>query len=811
VAIAAMVFALAISTGVAYAETVDPTPDPTVSGTVELISADTTGGYTNGNSTNSDISADGQYVAFQSDVNAGDLVPGVTDTNEVYDDVFVRDRESGTTELVSEAADLHLGTSLTTTPPVVTPEVTTGNGASLNPSITDDGRFVAFESDATNLVAGDTNGYRDIFVRDLLNDSTIRFSVGLGGQANGDSFRPSIAADEMYVYVAYESYATNLVAGDTNNVMDVFVSFLLKSAFAATVTPSLAVQPVQVPVTVTTKRLSVRTNGSQVNSASGNPSISADGKTVAYESRAWLDSATPIMGRVDGLDRDTKWDIYVTQWSVGTTDVVTTLASVEDGGHTRGSDYDCLNPSISANGQYVVYDSVSPYLVTPNDGYYEWQTQWQIEWQHRKIGRIWVWVPVPVQVQVYVWVLDETTRDVFRTDWAAKQTAKVSVGLYIEPAGVSESATSLANGNSEYASLSGDGRYVVFESEASNLVAGDTNGYRDVFVRDMQTGITYLMSIDLARSVTGAQSGNHSSGNIGPAITATYGDAVPQVSFFSEATSLTQCLDGRVDGAGPQSGFAPFMDWDVFVATLDATPTITSIDPTSGTTAGGTSVIIYGTNFFGTQASTLNVLSIILGHLGVTFDGLDALFTRVSSMKLIVTTPAHAAGPVQVKVTAAGGSAAQADAYTYVAPPVVPPVEIQTVIKRGGHRYEQDDKHILYSGTWTPSDGTGFSAKSEFSTNDKLATITITFKGTRLDWIAALGPLFGKVMVSVDGGTAVEVDLYNATELLQQLAWSTGTLDYGVHVIKIFYPADVDASQIKPINIDALDVYDVLL
>ena len=69
----------------------------------------------------------------------------------------------------------------------------------------------------------------------------------------------------------------------------------------------------------------------------------------------------------------------------------------------------------------------------------------------------------------------------------------------------------------------------------------------------------------------------------------------------------------------------------------------------------------------------------------------------------------------------------------------------------------------------------------------------------------------GKVWVSVDGGEPVLVDLYIEDELFQQVVWSTGTLDYGVHVIKIYYPEDLEPSEIKPINIDAVDVWGFLL
>ena len=160
----------------------------------------TDGTQANGDSASPAISADGRYVAFGSD--ASNLVPG--DTNGTSD-VFVRDLRSGTTQRVSVATD---GTQ--------------ANGDSDSPAISADGRYVAFASYASNLVPGDTNGTADVFVRDLRSGTTRRVSVATDGtQANGDSGSPAISADGRYV--AFESDASNLVPGDTNHCVDVFV------------------------------------------------------------------------------------------------------------------------------------------------------------------------------------------------------------------------------------------------------------------------------------------------------------------------------------------------------------------------------------------------------------------------------------------------------------------------------------------------------------------------------------------------------------------------------------------------------------
>ena len=163
-------------------------------GATTLVSVAIDGSESSGHSEEVSISADGRYVAFRSW--ASNLVNG--DTNNLPD-IFVRDLQTNQTTRVSVASD---GTQ--------------ANNFSFNPSISADGRYVAFTSWANNLVSGDTNGGRDIFVHDRQTGATTRVSVATGGgQAAADSQRPSISADGRYV--AFESDASNLVSGDTNN------------------------------------------------------------------------------------------------------------------------------------------------------------------------------------------------------------------------------------------------------------------------------------------------------------------------------------------------------------------------------------------------------------------------------------------------------------------------------------------------------------------------------------------------------------------------------------------------------------------
>ena len=176
-----------------------------------------------------------------------------TDPADTLWDVYARDTDTGVTQLVSRA----------------TGAGAKGNGNSRYPTVSADGRFVAFTSDASNLVTGDTNGQTDVFVRDRQTGKTERVSLGQGGvQGNDYSFSnnpvPSwISADGRFV--AFESNATNLVAGDTNKTADVFVRDRKMG---------------------TTRRVSVGQGGIQADFDSHDGSISSDGRSVAFWSAA---------------------------------------------------------------------------------------------------------------------------------------------------------------------------------------------------------------------------------------------------------------------------------------------------------------------------------------------------------------------------------------------------------------------------------------------------------------------------------------------------------------------------------------------
>ncbi|MBA3264841.1 MAG: PD40 domain-containing protein [Nocardioidaceae bacterium] len=294
------------------------------------------------------------------------------------------------------------------------------NGGSYNAAVSAHGRYVVFESTASNLVAGDTNDDSDVFVRNRVRDVTRRVSVGKdGAQGNSGSFDPAVSADGRYV--AFHSYASNLVAGDTNRAPDVFVRDRVRHV---------------------TRRVSVGAGGAQANSASIRPAVSADGRYVAFDSHA----SNLVAG-----DTNRTTDVFVRD----RVRHVTRRVSVGAGG--AQANHASTGAAVSADGRYVAFHSLASNLVAGDTN-----------------GHL----------------------DVFVRDRVRHVTRRVSVG-----AGGAQ-----ANTDSYEPAVSADGRYVAFRSYASNLVAGDTNGAPDVFVRDRVRHVTRRVSVGAG----GAQANAHS-------------------------------------------------------------------------------------------------------------------------------------------------------------------------------------------------------------------------------------------------------------------------------------------------------------
>jgi Tol biopolymer transport system component len=195
--------------------------------TTTLVSVSLTDGLANGDTFGSAISGDGRYVAFGS--YASNLVPG--DGNATCD-AFLRDRQLGTTTRVS-----------------VDPSGNDADACSANPRISSDGRYVEFTSTATDLVAGVTNGLENAYVRDTQTGTTTLASAGLISPANAQSsYLADISGDGRYV--AFESEATNVVSGAVAGQYDVYVRAVLVPKISAVAPDTLAIGSSQ-PVVVT--------------------------------------------------------------------------------------------------------------------------------------------------------------------------------------------------------------------------------------------------------------------------------------------------------------------------------------------------------------------------------------------------------------------------------------------------------------------------------------------------------------------------------------------------------------------------------
>ena len=395
-----------------------------------------------------------------------------------------------------------------------------GNGYSDNPSTSSDGRYTVFASDASNLVSGDTNGTRDIFLFDNQTNTTRRLNLSRQGeQTNGPSNRPVISADGRYL--AFESTATNLILGDTNGFSDIFVVDVITGAI---------------------DMLSLDASGTRANNSNFRPSISSTGRYVSFESSATnlVSSGTSVgVSHIYVRDRDVSGS--------GTFDTIgnisTVLVSQSSGGTAANGN--SLQSVLSADGRYIAFASDATNLVSSDTN---------------------------------------ALRDIFLRDRTGGTTTRVSVAT---------GGTQATGGDSRTPSLSSDGRYIAFASSATNLASGDTNGVSDIFVHDRTTTTTQRISV----STSGTEAVDPSAtgfklGSINPSISSTG----RYVAFASLANNLT-----AGDSAGQKQNLDANDALDVFVRDRDVSA--------SGTydTSGNVATTMVSVNKFGLQ--TLSILN----------------------------------------------------------------------------------------------------------------------------------------------------------------------------------------------------------
>jgi len=564
-------------------------------GTTVLVSARFDGlAGGNGDSTPAAISTNGQFALFESA--ASDLVSG--DTNNARD-IFIRDIQSGTTTLISVKTN---GGS--------------GNGLSRNAALTPDGRFVVFASAASNLVADDTNSITDVFVRDRQTATTALVSVGakfVGSALASRSDAPEITPDGRYV--VFYSSATNLIPG-VNLVGEVYVRDLIggMTMLASTNARSIALSAL-----------------GSTNIFSCNHSISADGRYVGFE--ACTNGVEPF-NSLDGGRAITRGVILRHDLLTGNTDTVFadatvpiippedihTLDMTPDGRfvafvantNISGTNATCIRlwdsltgtnilissdlssnvtlgtvcdwPLLDASGRYVAFLCNATNLTTNalTGEFHRFVrdtltgTTALVNVDTNGIGAG-VIADAPAAMSAdgrYVAfdaldgssVANDRNRasDVLLRDMIASTSELISVRQPTLPA-------LSANGNSGLTTftVSTNGRYVAFTSDADDLVLGDTNGYRDVFVRDLQTGTNLLVSV----STNG-----------------TSGDGMSFAPFISS--------DGRFVAFGSTANNLAPNDTngfqDVFIRDLSLAPTelvslsINNIGPGNGDSSGPT-------------------------------------------------------------------------------------------------------------------------------------------------------------------------------------------------------------------------------
>jgi Tol biopolymer transport system component len=588
-----------------------------------------------GDSGASIVTPDGRFVVFAS--TAANLV--TLGSNQPIPslippplNIFLRDRTKGTTTLISVAASGAAG----------------GDGDSLPAGISSNGQFVVFESAASNLIAGDTNGSTDIFVRDVLAGKTLLVSANTNGiTGDGSSRRPTMTPDGRWV--AFLSDATDLVARDTNNLPDVFVRDM--------------VSEVTTLVSVDTGRQLTSPNPVLIGLSDPAPEISADGRYVIFQ-QTTASTLTELFARdlqnnktlnvsagglallpsLLGTTNSSRFDYAVSQagtvvyeaspvaapagalfqfgLSSGETDVLytnvaaltednTSLDLTPDGrvavfvtspasglgnaksvmrwdastgnvslvsGDTNGAvpfGSVACNPAVSPDGTMVVFLSDATNFVTNAlaPGFHVYVRS---DTEHKTTlvddgAKILTSLPVPAMSADAAFVVFEAdSDDVFEGNTGQNLQVFLRNLANGAPETISSRAPELPsmspNGPSLLSAqpLSANGRYLAFSSEATDLVDNDTNGMRDVFVHDGVTGSNFLVSVGLNAS------------GIGDSIS-----TEPLISADGRYVAFNSTADNLVEGDTNQAS-------DVFIRDLQTGSTVLASINATGTGPGNT-------------------------------------------------------------------------------------------------------------------------------------------------------------------------------------------------------------------------------
>jgi hypothetical protein len=406
----------------------------------EIVRVNVLPNGTQGNSTSylPSMDSSGTRIAFQT--YSTNLVPG--DVNGFQSDVLFASLDSAGLTLASRSTAGAQGTSGST------PGQISGNG-----------RYIVFDSTATNLVAGDTNNSADVFRYDTQTGvlELVSRSVG-GGATNGGSFAASISADGRFI--AFESTASNLVGGDSNGRTDIFVRDMVSGSMTIA---------------------SVSTNGFGGDNSSYHAQMSRNGRFVTFDSLA----TTLVTDDINNLR-----DVFVRDLQAGTTKLI---SRAPDGFVAFDSSFGPAR--MSSDGRYIVYLSFANDIAPPDTNFsgdiflYDQQTgtNERVNWTYDGLlsnfgsfgpsitddGRFVVW-----ESDANNMVPGDTNAkyDIFLRDRLLGLTKRLSISLEGDQ----------GNGTSQHSSITPDGKFVVFDSFASNLISGDTNGVYDVFITQVR-------------------------------------------------------------------------------------------------------------------------------------------------------------------------------------------------------------------------------------------------------------------------------------------------------------------------------------
>ena len=512
------------------------------------------------------ISGDGKYVAFVS--YSTDLVTATDGNNK--QDVFVREVDASTTSLVSGNTAGAFG-----------------NDVSSDPSISRDGKRISFASSATNLVAGDTNGKRDVFVRDLSASITSLVSRSATAIGNNDSpandpsnlalFTSVMSADGAFV--AFTSQASNLVDRDGNGAGDVFIAQL--SNGVVSLVSRQSADPALVSKT-----------GSEDSRLTTSNSVSADGRYVVYTSKApelagndsngaedvfvrdnqtktvTLISRNPARASGNGnsfnpvISRDGEFVVFVSNasdlvsgdangasdlfvWERSQPNTLTLISKVNVG--TTSGDRASINPIISGNGQYVVFTSLATNLVDGDGNAKQDVFVWERSTKTTKLvshanGN----TNSSNGTSENAAISDDGRLITFTSDGTNLVTgATTGKQIFLwnrQTSGISlvsqNSAGAIANADSGSAVISGDGLYIAFTSNATNLFGTDSNAAQDVFIRDLAKNTTAAVSVDNLGAYGTAIGGAMASGAFASSpVISSYGGKV-YIAFTSTFNTL---------------------------------------------------------------------------------------------------------------------------------------------------------------------------------------------------------------------------------------------------------------------------------